>query len=270
MRPFHFFSIILLILSHLILVAHGDMHEQIQELTKQLEKQPENAVLYVQRGLLWQAHGSYIDAKDDFQKALNLNENLHLVHLHLGQAYLGQEKPDSALFSIQSYIAHFPNNAVGLLTRGEAYFDLEKYDLSAKDYETAIGLKGEKAAVQDYMSWAEAEKLTGGDAVACLEQGMDHLGNLITLQQKALDYEIQAQQYDQAVSRIETVLNGLQRKEVWLVKKAEVLLLAGDNVGAKEALEQAKFAIEYLKPRAKNTEAMKRLMSRIGEMEKFF
>jgi len=243
------------------------LHEQIEALTQQLKEQPKNAVLYVQRGLLYQAHGSYEEATNDFQKALKVDKQLKLVYLHLSQSYLGQEQADSALYSIQTYLTHFPNNPTALISRGEAYSGLKQYDLAALDYEKSIELKGEKTTVQDYISWSKSVSSTNGDAVACLEKGMTHLGKLITLQQEALNLELKTAQYEAAVWRIDTILEGLQRKEIWLVKKAEVLILAKRETEATTALNEARLAIGNLKPRAKNTDVIKKLMDRIEELE---
>lgn len=246
--------------------AHGNLHEQIEELTAQIEEQPDNAVLYVQRGLLHRSHGTYMEAVTDLQKALTLDETLEVVYIHLSQAYLQKEVADSALLHINHYLVSDPQNPTALMTKGDAYQQLGNSELAAVTYEKAIVLKGDKAKVQDYISWANATAETNPQlALQCLEQGMQKFGPLITLQELALQFEIKNALYENAIQRIDKIMQPLQRKETWLVRKAEVFELSQQPQAAKATYHEAQKAIQQLKPRLQNTDVVKALSKKIEE-----
>lgn len=246
--------------------AHGNLHEQIEELTAQIEEQPDNAVLYVQRGLLHRSHGTYMEAVSDLQKALTIDETLEIVYIHLSQAYLQKEVADSALLHIDHYLASDPQNPTALMTKGDAYQQLGNPDLAAVTYEEAIVLKGDKAKVQDYVSWANATaQINPQSAIQCLEKGMQQFGLLITLQELALQLEIKNALYDNAIKRINAIMKPLQRKETWLVRKAEVYEQSQQPQAAKATYREAQKAIQQLKPRLQNTDVVKALSKKIEE-----
>ena len=244
--------------------AHGNLHEQIEELTAQIEEQPENAVLYVQRGLLHRSHGTYMEAVIDLQKALALDETLEIVYIHLSQAYLQKEVADSALLHIDYYLSIDPQNPTALMTKGEAYQQLGNFDLAAVTYEKAVVLKGNKAKVQDYISWANATAMSSPQsALQCLDKGMQQFGPLITLQEFALQIELKNALYDDAINRINAIMQPLQRKETWLVRKAEILEQTQQPQAAQATYREAQKAIQQLKPRLKNTDIVKALSKKI-------
>ena len=96
-----------------------------------------------------------------------------------------------------------------------------------------------------------------------LDEGLVRLGWVVTLQQAALDYEMKRQKPEQALARLETILTRTNRKETWLVRKGEILLVAGKPSEARETLTFTLQTIEALPPRSRNSPWMMRLRAQV-------
>src|SRR5262245_20147748 len=68
--------------------GHGDLQEQIAEVTIQLSKDPKNAILFHKRGELYRANGQFEEALEDYAAAEHLDTNLPVIHLSRGRTLL--------------------------------------------------------------------------------------------------------------------------------------------------------------------------------------
>lgn len=87
-----------------------------------------------------------------------------------------------------------------------------------------------------------------GEALLGLDEGISKLGPLVTLQLAAIDLELRRQDYDAALTRLDRIAAQSERKEAWLVKRGEILKLAGRDEEARAAFNAALLAIESLSP----------------------
>src|ERR1041385_2750456 len=101
------------------------------------------------------------------------------------------------------------------------------------------------------------------DAVRGLDEGIRRMGPLVTLELSAIDLEVQLKRYDAALARVDTVMSRLQRKESWLVRRAEILKTAGREQEAKKSYRDALAAIEKLPPTHRHTRATLQLEASI-------
>src|SRR5437899_764248 len=69
-------------------LAHGDLHLQIEEVTKRIMQEPRNGELYLKRGELHRAHQDWDAAQADYDQASSLNPNLTVVDLGRGKMFL--------------------------------------------------------------------------------------------------------------------------------------------------------------------------------------
>ena len=65
--------------------AHGDLHQQITEISKQIERKPD-AALYLKRGELEREHREFGKALEDYRKAAELDPGLDIIHYCRGSA----------------------------------------------------------------------------------------------------------------------------------------------------------------------------------------
>jgi hypothetical protein len=89
------------------------------------------------------------------------------------------------------------------------------------------------------------------------------MGPLVTLELQAIDLDSGLKRYDSALRRIDAVMARLQRKESWLVRKGQILKLAGREKESRAAYETALAAIEHLPAAHRNTRATLQLETTI-------
>ena len=98
-----------------------------------------------------------------------------------------------------------------------------------------------------------AEALTG------LDDGVERLGDVITLQLYAVDLELARGNYEGALERLDQISAGSVRQEPWLVRKATILEAAGRKEDARAAYEQTLISIGELPSSRRNNKAVARL-----------
>ena len=91
------------------------------------------------------------------------------------------------------------------------------------------------------------------------------MGPLLTFQRLAIDIEIVQGNHQNAIDRIDTILDDADRKETWLVRKAKVLSSIGRKEEAKQQFLLAERAIELLPKRSRTSPAILALRKTIHE-----
>ena len=246
--------------------AHGDMHAQIVETTKQIERDPGNAQLYFNRGEFHRAHRDWDLAQADYDRAIALNPQLSVVDFARGSLYLEAGWPQSAKVALDRFLKKTTNHVEGLVARARTLVKLEQPLAAAGDFTRAIDL-GTESRPDLYIERAQA--LTAGDkpdpeaALRGLEEGIKKLGPLITFQLYAIDLEIKQKRFDAALARLDEVMAKSPRKESWLARRGEILLQAGRAGEAREAFEAALKAIAALPAARRQVPAMVDLEKRL-------
>ena len=121
-----------------------DEHDQaIQDLTKAIELKPNDADAYDIRGhayLRRHEHGRVIQ---DLTKAIELNPKLAGAYYFRGLAYYSKSQYDYAIQDLTKAIELKPDYAEAYYTRGRSYVGQGKYDHAIEDLTKAIELKPE-------------------------------------------------------------------------------------------------------------------------------
>jgi len=258
----------LLIVMPLSISAHGDLHIQIQEVTRQIEKEPRNADLYLKRGELHRAHQEWDAAQADYDHAFALNPKLAVVDLARGRMFLEANWPISAKVALDRFLAVYTNHVEGLTARARALVKLDQRLAAARDYTAAIHHSIEPRP-ELYLERAQALTTEGGvhldEALKGLDQGIKKLGPLVTLQLYAIDVEIKQKRFDAALARLERVAAQSPRKETWLARRGEILQQAGRKAEAREAFQSALAAMDKLPPARRHVPAMAELEKRLQQ-----
>jgi predicted negative regulator of RcsB-dependent stress response len=95
-----------------------------------------------------------------------------------------------------------------------------------------------------------------------LDEGIKRLGPLVTLQLTAIDLELRRRNYNAALARLDEITSQSDRKETWLVRRGEILKLAGRQEEARAAFNAALVAIESLPPQRRQSRAVTTLQLR--------
>ena len=144
-----------------MLIAKGDYDRVLQDYTKAIQLNPDDAIAYNSRGGVYYLKEEYESAIVDFTKAIDLNPNYAEAYNNRGVAYHLKEEYESAIADYTQAIDLNPDYAVAYNNRGRAYGVTDKVDSSTnrpnspsaklaviraiKDYNPAIGLNPELA-----------------------------------------------------------------------------------------------------------------------------
>lgn len=239
---------------------------QIEQLTKEIEKDPGNVELYLRRGSLFRNHVDFEASYADFAKANSLAPQLATVDLMRGQLFLDWGWPLSARAYLDRFLTRQPNHVEGLVFRARALVKLNMRLAAVRDYDLALATSPEPGP-DLFVERAQVLMAEGPEqaaaAVKGLDDGLKRLGPLVTLQLFAIDAELKIENYDGALARVDKVADRSPRKETWLARRAEILMQAGRPAEAKRAYESALAALQTLPPTRRNVPAMLELAKRI-------
>ncbi len=246
--------------------AHPDLLVQIQEVTKQLEKEPNNAELYLKRGELWRAHADWEAAYADYERAAALAPDLAVIDLARGRLFLDFGWPLSARAVLDRFLSRQPGHVEGLILRARARTRLNLRLAAAQDYTRAIDLSPEPGP-DLFIERAQVFAAEGREYLPAALQGLDEgirkLGPLVTLQLFAIDMELKQKNVDGALARLDQVAGKSPRKETWLARRGEILQQAGRPEEARQAFQAALASFQTLPPTRRNVPAMLELERRL-------
>ncbi len=246
--------------------AHADLILQIDSVTAEIAKDPANPELYLKRGALRREHSEFDLAFADYNKAEAIAPGLPQLDVLRGKLFSDWGWPLSARACLDRYLLAHPKHFDALVLRARVLNRLALNRASVTDYDLALtvspnpgpDLYVERAQVLMTMEGAEwTEALRG------LDDGLQRLGPLVTLELFAIDAELKLKNHDGALARVDKVTERSPRKETWLARRGEILLQAGRQAEARKAYEAAHAALQTLPPARRNVPAMQELARRI-------
>lgn len=231
--------------------ADGNISLLIEEISKKIEKQPQNAELYFRRGEFQRSHGQWMMALADFDEARRINPKMIETDLAKGETLFKADQLKAAKLSLDRYLSKKPDHEWGLMIRGKVLMGLGMYQSSAEDFTQAIA-NGGSLKVDYYFERAQAflamNPKNYKEALKGLDEGIQKIGPLVVLETLAIDCEVELKLWESALQRVDLLANQAARKDGWLARKGEILQLAGKNKEAREAYEACLKALESLPP----------------------
>jgi tetratricopeptide (TPR) repeat protein len=238
--------------------AHEGLHEQIVAVTAKIKRDPKNASLYLQRGELHRLHRDWRHAAADYDRAARLQPSLTIVDLARGKMLFESRRLQQAKFVLDRFLREQPNHVEGFITRARVLARMGARVQAAQDFTQALTLAPTpepELYLERAQVLAEDERYIE-DALRGLDEGIHRLGPLVTLQLLAIDLESRRKNYDAALSRMDLIAAQSERKEMWLVRRAEILRNAGRIEEARATFKAALFAIESLPPDRRQNRAV--------------
>lgn len=209
--------------------AHPAIEEQIGDLEARIARVPRDATLYLRRGELLRIEGDARGARADYRRARRLAPGLAVVDLCLGILYLEQEKPRRALSSLDRFLAARPDDSEGLATRARALERLGKHLRAAEDFGRALARPhGARLPEPDlYLERARALLAAGPgrleEALRALDEGIERLGPIVSLEIYAMELETRAGRFEAALQRLDLVAAQASRRDPWEARRREIL-----------------------------------------------
>jgi len=227
--------------------VHEDLLDQIARLTRQIEQQPDRAALYFRRGELHRLHEDWAAAREDLERARVLDPGLTAADLAIGRVLNGAGEFRLAREALDRFLSRRPDHAEGLIERARARARLGERAGAAEDFTKAIS-RMEEPWASNYLERSEVLRSDGrlDDAIRGLEEGLRKIGPAFPLLLALLDLELEAGRIDAALGRVDAVAALSERKDLWMVRRGEILAGAGRNRGAEEAYTGALALIDAL------------------------
>ena len=251
--------LLLLLLLAVPALAHGPLHGQITNVTAELSLRPDDVTLLLRRGELNRLDEQWDAARADFQRAQALAPAKPEPLLGLGRLALDQGKPAEAIAPLSGFVACQTNHVEGHLLLARALARSERAPEAVANFSRALALAAEPRP-EWFIERSQAQFSQGAghlaEALAGLDEGVAKLGPVPTLQLAAIALELRRQGYDAALQRLDTILAGSERKERWLLRRGEILELAGRPAEATGAYQAAREAFEALPLRLQRSLAM--------------
>ncbi|HZI64998.1 MAG TPA: tetratricopeptide repeat protein [Thermoanaerobaculia bacterium] len=240
--------------------AHGDLHDQIREVTRQIARRPDDARLYLKRGELQRFHGETEAALADYDRAARLDPSLAEVDLGRGKSLLEAGRPAQARAALGRFLERRPDHADARLSLARVLVRLRLPVEADAQYAQAIRLSGRPKpdlCFERATALAWAGRLDS--AVRVIDEGVAILGPLAALEDLGVSLDRRRGNYDGALARLDRIAAGKTRRETWLARRGEILAEAGRRAQARETLLAAKDSIDRLPESLRRTRAMVRL-----------
>jgi len=257
---------LVLLLAPLGLWAHGDLHLQIEEVTKLIEKEPANGELYLKRGELHRAHQDWDAAQADYDQVFPLAPKLTAVDLARGKMFLDANWLLSAKVALDRFLSTHTNHVDGLVTRARTLVKLGKRLDAVQDYTHAINGAAQpqpEMYLERSQAWTNEGPAYSEQALKGIDEGIKRLGPLVVLQLCAIEVELQQKGFEAALARVDSLAAQSPRKEGWLAQRGDILQLAGRLPEAREAYQSALGAMASLPASRRQVPAMLELEKRI-------
>jgi predicted Zn-dependent protease len=244
--------------------AHDEPINQITALTLQIGAEPGNAILYLRRGELLRLDREFSAALADYASARRLDPGLVIADLGAGRALLEAERPADARPALERYVHARPGDAEGRLELARALVLLRETKAADAEYARAIAL-APRPSPDLYFERARFLREAGrpSAAIRVLDRGIARLGPLASLEELAVELELGRKNYDGALARLDRIFPPGARQETRLVRRGEILVVAGRPGEARETFGKAQRAIEALPSRLRQTRAVQKLEARV-------
>jgi tetratricopeptide (TPR) repeat protein len=242
--------------------AHEGLHEQIEAVTAKIRRDPKNASLYLQRGELHRLHRNWRRAVADYDRAARLQPNLTIVDLARGKMLFESRRLQQAKVVLDRFLSRQPDHVEGFITRARVLAKMGARVQAAQDFTQALTTTPEPELYLERAQVLAEDERHIEEALRGLDEGIHRLGPLVTLQLLAIDLESRRKNYDAALSRLDLIAAQSERKEMWLVRRAEILRNAGRIDEARATFKAALVAIEALPPDRRQNRAVTALQLR--------
>jgi len=247
-----------------VVLGHADLLALIDIVNKQIEGDPQNPALYLRRGELYRAHTDWKLAEGDYDRVAQLDPKLTAVDFCRGKLCFESGENDRARMLLNKFLTSQPDHVDALLTRARLLVKLGERKGAAVDFTRAITCAGEP--MPEYFLERAQVQADEGEIEAALrgmDEGLKRFGPLVGLQLYAVELECARKHFDEALARLETMAVRSERKERWLARRGEILVLAGRSDEAVKCFSAALAAIESLPPRLRRSPAILELKKRV-------
>jgi len=246
--------------------SHPDLQRSLNIVSEQIQQQPKNTQLYLQRAELYQQHQEWSRALNDYASVQRLdptNAQLYLLrgHTHLQAGHYPQAKTDLDL-AIQKQ----PQQAQAYLYRARLFRALKQDKTAQQDFDQALALKPKRAAW--YLERAELLTQSGEyqKALKGLDRGIAEVGALVGFINQAVDLAQRQKNYKQAITYLEKLPKKLSQSPLWMLRRGKLLQQDRQFKAARQTYQGALTKINVLPPLRQQVRAVQELKTELTDL----
>lgn len=207
-------------------LAHGIVHEQIDQLSVQIKQNPTNVPLRLKRGQLHTIDQNWLQAQVDFKAVRAFNAKHSTVDLLEAKMWFAAHQPNPAYRLINRYLKNYPATPAALDLRAKLNLLLGHSQAAMNDYASVIKYS-DTVSPDMFLQWAKAQAsiipINQQQVHSIIQMGLNRLGLLVVLLQYAIDFDRQHQSYLSALHWLEQLPLKLRNQPHWRVQKAQLL-----------------------------------------------
>ena len=247
-------------------MEHGDLHERIVQVTKEISKRPDSAFLFFKRGKLYFQHENFEASIADLDTAATLNYHGTICDLIYAKSYQQLNQSAKAMNHVDRILQKDSFNINALKIKGTLLLNQEKYETAANQFELVIE-HARKRLPENYLLAANTwEFISSEKAIVILNKGVKDLGPLFIFYDKLIDLYRKDSLFKEALNIHEKIINQAKRKEQAYYEAALTSLQMDNPRLAKKYLANASTAVEQLPARLKSTSKVMQLKKNISEL----
>jgi hypothetical protein len=262
----------LLLLITSALYSHGDLPIRIKEKTQEISKDSTDPKLHFERGFLYQQHFEFNKAKCDYLRSKDLGNTDNLLNYRIAEVNFSLTDYSSALGFVNQYINIDSLDVKPHKLKAQILIKLNKQSEALEFYDFVIKntLDIRPEDIVEYSTiFLLIDSTNYAGSINAIDIGLNKLGNhIISLRLAKIDYLKRSNQPEIVIEQYNDLITENTRKEFWYYRKANYLFDIDRLSESDIALQLAKISIEKLKPKIKNTSAIKNLIIQINTMEK--
>ena len=259
--------------------GHGVVHDEIDDITCLINNLPTDAELYFQRGQFYAIDEVYDEALDDFLIAEDLAKPGFIPRLHINvaralflKAVFLPDKDQIPLYqdALQRLDRHIAETGDEeeidvLVLRGKILGELEEFGAAIKTFQQ-LGDLIEQPSLDFYTQQSEwfEEQNQIQNALDILDEPQEELGVLPTLQLCAIELSLRNDLTEEALSRVDVLIENATRKESFFSQKGDIQTDAGLTEEANESYQRALSAVAELPEHLRMTPAVGEIAAKSG------
>jgi tetratricopeptide (TPR) repeat protein len=220
--------------------AHPGLDPEIEKITEQLIRDPDNVDLLIRRGQAYRSNGKFLESLLDLERAWLRNRDNRPVVFHRAMTLsaLGRDKEAEAALDSFLQDESDPKRVFALAERAHIRARTGRVEQAIADYTSTIQLH---PTIELYLKRGQLQESLGKPeaAAAGYHEGLATLGDAILLKKALIRVQIAQQQYGEALALVKDEIARSSVKTSWYMQQAKILALMGQSDPSRLAYEQA-------------------------------